>query len=373
MGVIQLRDPAFYPIGEFDDFQNAKTKGVFNGIGEFELLVPASSPLRSQLSFLHGVMFVDDDGTIDFSGPIKKIRRVYDGTKDQLLIIGGDDNDYLRRRLAIPAPGPLYNAAAYDVRSGPGSDVMSGYVDANLGPSAVVSRRLTGLTVPTTFGLGGTITGRARFENLLELVQAQALQAGGLGFRIYQDGPGSLLWDVYEPTDRSSTVVFSPDLGNLRAFDYEKEMAGASKVIAGGGGEDTARVFREGEDATAITDSGLIEVFKDQRQTTVASELDQAIDEELAAKKSPMNLSVRPADTAAMKYGRDYFVGDIVAEVLDGVPAVDVMREINRTYTPDGGMITPVIGSPNATRPGTPDIFKERRDLERRLSLQERR
>lgn len=368
--IIQLRDSAFLPVGEFDDFQFAQCTSQFNAKGSWELTLDASSAIRPLVDFGTGVIFRGDDGAIEFSGPIESIRRSYDGNKDNLILKGSDDNAFLARRLAFPSPSP-FTIAPYDVRTGAAGEVMSGYVASNLGPSAVASRQLAGLNVAGST-LGATVTGRARFDNLLELLQGLALRGGDLGFRIVQTGPGALEFQVYQATDRTSTAVFSIELGNLASFDYETEVAETTYAIAGDSGDAGARLFAERQSTEGMESYGLIESFRDQSNTTNVAELYEAALEELAQKADKKNLSVQPTDTGALAYGTGYQMGDRVTAIIDGVATVGIIRELKRSYSVDGTTIAPVIGTPGASKPDTLNVFKKQRELVRRISQLER-
>src|SRR5690606_25952910 len=92
---------------------------------------------------------------------------------------------------------------------------------------------------------GQNITVRSRYNNLIEKLQECALTSG-LGFRVIQSydeffGIPVLLFEVYEPEDLTSTVVFSKERRNLGGYRYYVEAPEGNYILCGGGGEEEAR------------------------------------------------------------------------------------------------------------------------------------
>lgn len=222
---------------------------------------------------------------------------------------------------------------------------MRQYVDANVGPSAKTDRQL--LTLAADPLVGGTVTGRARFVPLLELLQALALVSGNdLGFRVVQVGT-DLQFQVYTPADKTGRDVFSKALGNLREVEYVIDATElATYVYAGGVGEGTARTFDEFPDPPAIVTWGRQERFLDAREAANATELRQAITAHLAERAERTELRLAPVDTDALAFLTDYALGDKVRVVFDGAVIDDVVREVTLKLTRDGEEVLPAIGTP---------------------------
>ncbi len=346
---LYVRDSGLSKVGEIDDFGKLDLISRFNQPGSFALDVPAGTDIASYLSVKGAGLILERDDLVDpiFSGPV--IIKIKDWNKDQnrLTVSGPDDTIWLTRRLAYPVvTGPPYSAQAHDVRTGVCETIMRQYVNLNAGPGANTERQVTGLTLAADTTLGSSITGRARFNNLLEFLQGLALAGGDLGFRIVQSG-SDIEFQVYQPTDKTATIIFSEELGNLRAYEYSVEAAEANYFIAGGGGEGVARTFQEKGDSQSIVDWGRIEQFRDRRDTTDTDELIQTIDEELLSKAEKTNLSTTPINTDAIAFLTDYGLGDKVTVMVDGEAIQDVIREVKITLTRDKGeVVTPTIGTP---------------------------
>ena len=369
---LYARNAALQRVGEIDDYQRLSLALRFNSVGAFDLEVPYGTEIASLLATDGAGIIAVKNGTVVASGPVRRRERKWGDEEDNLVVSGPDDNTYLHERLALPVvTGPPYTSAAYDVRSGVASTVMQQYVDYNAGASASAARRVPGLALAVDPMLGSTITGRARFQTLLELLQDLALTGGDLGFKIVQSGT-ALAFSVYDPEDKTATVKFSAGLGNLREFNYEHEAGTANYVVIGGGDELTARTFVERGDSDSISKWGRIEVFRDGRDTTDTTELGQRIDETLAEQAERTNIALVPVNTEGMEFITDYNLGDRVTSVVDGVAIEDVMRAVNVSLTPEQGeVVSPVVGTPG---PQTVlALFAELKRMRRQISHLERR
>ncbi len=323
-------------VGEVDVYTRFRFRTRFNAPGTW-VLTGAADELEL-VSLTAGIAFVRDDGETIFSGFSTAVRR----TQDSLTFSGAGDLQRIADRLALPDPaGPPFTSQAYDVRTGAAETVIKGYVDANAGPSARSERRISGLTIATDLGRGDTVTGRARFHNLLDLCAALAVEGGGLGLR-YAGGA----FDVYEPEDKSATVVFSVDLATLRDFVYTARAPGANYLYAGGTGEGTARIIETGEDSESIVAwSRRIEAFLDQRNVSDSAELRSKIAAGLEDGGAQTGITLTPEESAAMQAYDDWWLGDSVSVVVDSVRLVYTIREIRGEATPDGTAFMPVAGT----------------------------
>jgi hypothetical protein len=366
---IEIRDANLDLVGQVDDFTKLEAVLRFNLADSWILDLPA----RYASDIGPGAGIVVRRGTdVLFSGPVTKPERNWDKDTDSLTVAGVSDDGHVEDRLAFPS-APPYTGSAYDVRTGAAETVMRAYVNANAGPGAASARQVAGLVLAADGGLGSTVTGRARFDVLGDLLRSLAVSGGDLGFRIVQNG-AALTFEVYEPEDRSATVKFSPALGNLHAFTYAPSAPEGNYVIVGGGGEGTARVFSEGGDSASITRWGRrIETFRDRRDTTNAGELAQSRDEELASKAGKMSLTIEPVDTSGIQFLRDYRLGDLVAVEVDGSTIVDVVREVKLTISPAGETVAPTVGTPEAIGRGFLGLFGTVRALGRKVGHLERR
>lgn len=388
---IYVRDQSFNRVAELDDYTSLEMIIRFNAVGSWILVLPTDTDAAKELSKPKSGIIVVKNGTTLLSGPVTSRNRKWNSNEDSITFGGSDDNVHLFRNLAYPIINRLFSESffpffpirlapstdeAYDVRTGTAESIMKEYVSANIGPNARHDRRKVYIE-PNT-GLGKTVTGRARFHSLLELCQSLALSGGGLGFRLAQVNK-ILEFQVYQPTDNTTSVFFSPLLGNLLDFEFSSEDPETNSIILGGGGEGVERILLEKGNSTNIAKFDRIETFVDKRDSTDITELYQTLDEELTAKGEKTSLSITPIDTPSLMFGRDYNLGDKVSVVLTQpneqvtietlhyfisayqiVPEEfertrkiqeklevikDVVREIKITITPEGERISPVIGT----------------------------
>lgn len=94
----------------------------------------------------------------------------------------------------------------------------------------------------------------------------------------------------------------------------------------------------------------------DAKPVAVAYYLDvieQAADEVLKEGEKSGNFQIYPIDTEQIKFGRDYFVGDLVTVEIDGTEYVDMVREVNITVDDGGNALTvaPKIGEQGSGDP----------------------
>lgn len=370
---LYLRDEGLRRLGEIEDFDKIECVLRHRRTGTWLLDLPATTELAGEMTEGRGLI-VERDGAVLLSGPLVTAKRKSDKGKRTLTVGGVTDTVYLERRLALPVPsGPPYTAAAYDDKSGNAETVLRHFVDRNLGPAATTARRLPAFTLQPDLARGTSVRGRARFPVLLELLDELAAAGGDLGFAVVQVGTG-LQFQVTVPQDRTRTAVFSEELGNLGGYELTLTAAVGDYVIAAGGGEGTARTFVERGTASANDPRRRHELFRDRRDTTDLAELEQTITETLAETASSTSLSLSPIDTEAVRFGRDYALGDRVTVQVEGQDVVDVVREVTLTLTPDGGdVVTPAIGTPGAGAAVLPGLFDTLRRLGRRLSNLERR
>jgi hypothetical protein len=401
---LYVRDQYLNRVAEIENYQSLALKPQFNLVGTWVLTLPMNSSAAFELVKPKSGIIVVRDGITILSGPVMQMQRKWSKDEDTLTINGYDDNVVLQRFIALPTQiGPPYNAD-YDVRTGSAETVMKQYVDANIG-SGSQSNRKQNITIETDQARGATVTGNARFNTLLDLCGTLALAGGGLGFRVVQNG-SAMQFQVYQPIDKTTSVIFSPLLGNLIDFDYTETSPQANYILAGGTGQGVDRTTYESGDSTSIATYGRIEEFLDQRNTMDTTQLQQAVDAELSQKAFQTNLSMTAVDTEGMAFIHDYYLGDkvtavltqpdtfietdelnsfislyqtesITIEKLKEIQTVsnvitDVIREVVITIDQNGETINPVIGSPDSTvRPGL-NIFSKIKQINKRLINLER-
>jgi hypothetical protein len=169
---IFIRDANFKKIGQVTEFTQLTIIPRFNAVGSFTLDMPTDCDASRELIKDQTGIIVKKDGQTFFSGTVTSKKRSFSIDADNMTFSGNDDNWFIARMLAWPSVDGGFNEQDYDVRTGPAETVMKQYVEYNIGPSAFPGRSM--VTVDTDTGMGATVTGNARFDNLLDLLSSLA-------------------------------------------------------------------------------------------------------------------------------------------------------------------------------------------------------
>jgi hypothetical protein len=369
---VYARDASLRRQGEVDDFADLEAVRRWNDVGTWTITVDRRSPLADVLRQPGAGILITRDDAVWMGGSWDKEQHSVEGGKEVLTLSGKDDNVWLKRRLASPCPAemlPPYTTQAYDVRTGVCSTILRQYVDVNLGPGSVSTRRHPLVTIGSDPAVGSTVTGRARWQLLLPLLQELATN-GGIGFALAQVGT-TWQFQTMAAVDSTAAVKFSRELGNLAEFSYEGTAPEANYAFVGGGGEGTARTIYEKPDSASIAAWGRIEgELVDRRDTTVTAELAQAATEAQTDRGAKSILSATLVDTTQIAYGRDYDIGTKVTIELDNPGSTDVVRDLVRRVTlkgdEDGFTITPAVG-PEGTQDAGLQVYRTIRELRGRV------
>uniref|UniRef100_A0A6H1ZEG9 Gp28/Gp37-like domain-containing protein n=1 Tax=viral metagenome TaxID=1070528 RepID=A0A6H1ZEG9_9ZZZZ len=366
-----LTDASGARLAQIDHYLKLDMRLVFNGVGKWLLDLPGSG---AGLFAWGRRLLVRRDGIDFFSGPMFSLRHSWEagiGTeRDEITVSGFDDAYLLQNRVTWPEVAGNFYTQAYDVRTGACETVLKQYVNYNLGPGAVPPRR-AGITIETDTAKGSTVTGRARWNDMLPFLIELAEVGGGLGFRMV-----SLQFQVYQPADKTATVKFSKENGTLAGYEYEAKAPTGNHCKVLGGGEGTARTICETSDPVSIVRHGRIEMTRDRRDTTDTLELDQSGRDELAARQESLSLALTPRETLGMSAYTDWWLGDKVAAVVDDQIITEVIREISVALTYNKGeVIMPIVGTSGAVGFDHPlmSLLEATRNLNLRMTNQERR
>lgn len=291
----------------------------------------------------------------------------------ELVLTGPDDMTVLADRLAYPVPGSAadnQSSAAFDVRSGTASTIIRQYIDVNAGPSALVARRVPGMTLAADPAIGGTTAGQARFTNLLELV-AKIAENANLSVRVVRTSTTAREVRIAAVTDLTGPARFSVALNNLRSVTYRRGAPAATFVVGGGRGEETARTFVIRQNTTATNSWRYREGFYDYRSAESGTgELERGTEKQLAESAERQELELVPIDSPVLRYGADYGLGSLVTvEVWPGIVVDQVVREVELTAQRGWVQVQPRAGTPGVgQRPSSRTVA----EMARRLAQLER-
>lgn len=161
---------------------------------------------------------------------------------------------------------------------------------------------------------GNALSWNCAYKNLLTELQDLALVGGG-DFDLLKVGAASWNFKWYtgqRGLDRSATVIFSLDRGNMSNPHYRYGRIGEkTAAVVGGHGETDQRniTVRTGTDFSASND---IEVFVDAGNTKTLVGRQTAGDRRLEELRARDAFSFDVEQTASCLYGGDYELGDLV-------------------------------------------------------------
>ncbi|MFD4264070.1 hypothetical protein ACFWR9_42310 [Streptomyces sp. NPDC058534] len=234
--------------------------------------------------------------------------------------------------------------------------IMRTLVSENCGPTALTARRIEKLVLDAAAGVGTNRTVSTRFEPLLDAVRAAAV-SDGLGFRTKQVG-SEIRFGVYAPKDLTGTARFSAGLNNLRSVRFTMAAPLATSELVMGGNDPAQqatpanqRAYTEVLSGTAADWYRVEKLIQESGKTDADGELTLAGRLAFGNDNPQASLATETVDTADLRAGRDYGLGDLVSVVLPtGLEIADVVQTIRLEASPDGGeRVTSVIGNNDKT------------------------
>ncbi|MFE7113944.1 siphovirus ReqiPepy6 Gp37-like family protein [Streptomyces sp. NPDC057654] len=373
--------------------------------GQWTLKVQAGRPHSELLQPGCGiVVYRDGIERPILSGPIQGIQKYWtvdtDSGAGALFVSGTDDNAIIQGRACYPdtsSPLDKQSKTADAASDQLASHALQSLIDRNCGVSALDGRRPFHYVTPTATGswrydeYGPVTPYSVRFDNLRDAVKAIA-ESGNIGWRnIYEPESRYIRLDTFPLQDRTDSVRFSPELGNLKEYVYSMTAPKATRVIVAAQGEGRERFIRSYVDSDSEAYWGFTaELFVDARDIPVkkgkdgspvlASEVDSGTTLQAAlvtmdqrgqtalAENAPQgNLQVYPIDTPSCTFGRDWWIGDKVTCLVDGTVHQDIVRQVTISDTAEGSTITPNIGNQGTEAPT--NVFGEIKALWKRVNL----
>lgn len=271
--------------------------GSFTAVPSAALLTACTTPgnrirlLRGDQVFLSGPIEVGQD--IEFTA---------DGASPLTVQWASSEAD-IAGELVYPDPTVAITAQVLEsyIRTGVNAEtILRDLANLNVGPGALVARRVPGLTIAASTGVGTTISIDERLTKLGDALRTAAVAGGDLGWRV-RDTLSGLLFEVFDPTDRSAYVRFSFGRNNLRSLKVRSEAPKGTSIIVGDDGTGATRVFTE---TINVTDAayGRREVLVNNDNATKA----------ITDNAAKTTLAAEGVDTPQQTYGVDLNLGDIV-------------------------------------------------------------
>ena len=201
---------------------------------------------------------------------------------------------------------------------------------------------VAGMTTATSSGAGNLLTVSVAYQNLLSAMQKIAEDGGG-DFDLLYTAPATWTFTWYtgqRGTDRSATVRLSVPLGTIGELIVDdNRIEDFTAVVIGGEGEGFARLIATRPQGVLPTGLSSRETFVDARNLKKSSlvalqDYGQALLKTQARIRTTYTATL--LQNAALRYGRDYFVGDRVT-ILDGTTSVvQQIVGVNLAFTVDG-------------------------------------
>jgi hypothetical protein len=382
---VEIRDADRNILGPCDVWTSLKATIRHRKAGGWMLALPAAHPQAALFTEGGGAVVWApwSSSTPLFSGAISHIQATApSSTAPAMLSVDGvDDTGLLADRLALPDPASpmdVQDAAAYYTASGPSEWCVRKVVDVNAGLSALPVRRMCDADPGGKLAAPGSCAGSsakvsARFDNLLTLID-QIASVDNLAVSLVQTPGGTgLVLLVAATEDRSATVRLSQPAGTITSGSLTVVAPRATHVLVAGGGEETARVFREVADTVTADQWRRIETFRDARDTTDPVVLVQRGQEALAETAPTGGATVEPVDVPTQRFGVHYNLGDVVGVDFGSVSWTEVVTAVTVDVSAStGALVRPILGDESVAA-GGPAIYARVRDLTQRLDALERR
>ncbi|MTE24822.1 hypothetical protein [Microbacterium sp. ZXX196] len=305
--------------------------------------------LWNQVSFAE-LTFDDDDKAMSVLGEGSRVRVLVDGVAHvdgpvvgidgsdteaaSEVVVTVEDDFRLFRNLGWQNPAqPLSNQSSeYKRYSGPLETVMKA-------ACTDLSTRLgLGWVVPASTGLGSSVRVEFRmhpltdkFTDLLTADQLTWTLRGG----VVDVTAGELF-----------PRVLTRESGIVGDFTWSLNAPTATRVVVGGEGEGTDRLFQGFTDTARETSWGFIsEVFQDARMAQGETDLSPDGAEALAEGAGTVSVTADLNETSWFRFGA-YQVGDLVHIQVGTVDTTEVITQVVIDDTPgDGLVVTPHIGA----------------------------
>ena len=350
----------------------------FNEPGSGLFTVPGNAWVRNQLAPGRRIVVIRDRQIL-IAGPVEKwlYERSDDGENagvGTLTVNFADDLALVVARLTYPNPALTPSAQVTDAwtYTGNAEVALRTLADGNAGPSALTDRQVPQMVVGALAGVGTSITSTAeRMEPLGTVMRRIAVNGGGLGFRTRQFG-NQILFEVYQPLDRSNQVVFGFGAGNLKYVAYEVVAPTATAAIVGGQGEGADRFLTERINAGGQASWGRMETLVNRPGNDPIADLNAAGDEALADAAETARLPTTTSDTPYQRYGVDYDLGTKVSvESWPGSMISDIVATVHLQVWPTSGeYVSSTVGS--QAENSNPAWIQRMRALDRRIGYLER-
>lgn len=331
------------------DYESLGVSRQCSSVDALSFTLPSSSRSAQYISYGARITVTRFDTAmgisenVEFSGIIRKIVQIVSSVRSlQVTAVGmmallGDR--VIAYRSAI-ANRSLFTAV-------PAETICRTLFSYNIGSSATTANQrilngvISGMSTGASTGAGTALTVSCSMKNLLQTLQETAITGGGDIDLIYT-APSSWSFNWYtgqRGTDRSATVILSVPTGTIselvittdRVNDY-------SSVIVGGAGVNAARVITT-RPASLPTGLDNREFYADAKGTgnVAVSAMNQQGSVLLTQqKRRRVTYRAKVIQGGSLRYGRDYFLGDLVTIQDNNTDVIQKVQGITLDFASDG-------------------------------------
>lgn len=313
------------------------------------LIYDYNSPNRQYLALGNIVTITRQDtdagisATTEFAGIVRKVvRTTNDRITYEVTCVGM--LSLLGTRI-VAWTGNFANRSKFTAT--PAETILKTLFNYNIGSLAtqangrIVNGNVTGMTTTASGGAGTSMDVSCAYQNLLAVMQKVATDGGG-DFDLLYTAPATWTFTWYtgqRGTDRTATVRLSVPLGTIgELVSVDDRIEDFTAVIVGAEGEFNARRIAT-RPSTLPTGLALREKFIDARRLKKSglTALQRVGSIELAQQaRRRRTYTATLMQNAALRYGRDYFLGDLVT-ILDLTTTISQrVTGVDLTFSADG-------------------------------------
>lgn len=385
---VEVRDSALNRIGVIDTWISMDLVVRYCQQGSWQILVEAGTPQSNILQKGGGVAIYQEGVDLPIlTGQIETFQHYWTNSQHTSLgslYLGGKcDNKLAYNKLAFPDPtkAATQQWQADDSGrkvSGPAGHLIWSELNKALGPGALANRQVAGVAIGSDVTLGHTVSDNLQWDVIGTKLESW-IDTTTTGYRfLYDPNAKAINLELFTPRDLSKEVRFSKELGNLREFTWNLQAPTVTRVIVACQGAGKNRYLYQQIDSDSESEWGLqIEQFIDRRDLPIKADPSTGLpikadlsvtDEQFATAQQAVldaatealtsgakngNFQIYPIDTPAIRFGRDYFVGDIVTVSIDGTEYTDIVREVSITVDQGGQTetVAPSIGEQGSGNP----------------------
>ncbi|MCS1351141.1 siphovirus ReqiPepy6 Gp37-like family protein [Mechercharimyces sp. CAU 1602] len=405
---IRVRNKKFEFVGEVDEYISLQVELKYNEVSKWTLKLDATSDGAQLFYNLMddpnnggiGGVYIERNGYLLLSGPYLDAEEEASVAGEYLTLSGSCDMIWIQNHLALPHPkfmaSPKMSSSLYpdsttnyhtdqypnegDSNKRYASNHIHSFVVDNFGQTQEESlRRLDFLNCVDNdngYLIPNAEKSRARGESMLPFIQGIADYSEYKGYplqilcRQYLNaGDWEVRFETIEPSIAGNAVM-SMSLGTIVSYTYKRIRPKATQILVGGSGEGVDRVFAYTKDDASRSMYGRIEAFEeytgekpDDGEET--KNLIKYANQRLSEYGEQTSFQFQFQETEAVRYGRDFKLGDKVRVILKRQTTTNIVRAVSFSVSGNQEEIQIAVGKTNAVHTGL-RLFDRLRNLEHR-------